>query len=71
MVARPTHTLLMCSLVSFFIGSIVFSVLVMNNGVLHYTMEETTTSISIVIGDKTLTLCGINNQQNLVLNKKE
>ena len=43
----------------------------MNNGVLHYTMEETTTSISIVIGDKTLTLCGINNQQNLVLNKKE
>ena len=43
----------------------------LNNGVLHYTMEGTTTSVSVVIADKTLTLCGTDNQKDLVLNKKE
>ena len=43
----------------------------LNNGVLHYTMEGTTTSVSVVIADKTLTLCGANNQKDLVLSKKE
>ena len=41
----------------------------LDNGVLHYTMEETTTEVSVVIGDRAVTLCGTNNQPDFVLNK--